>query len=474
MVRRFDPESSGGLTAHRDYDFDRQANDMRRLHAAVDHFDTAVTQGMIAMKQVASAFEAVGQAFTELTLSNQSLITGDAEELNPYPTEADVQYMAQTCGGGGEEQRASGNAVNLAPGAAVAAAAAATMDCAASVATTRMPEEANSQVRRLAKMFAEEVRRINEGPPFQAYNAGVHRDVVTRLRPVSEHLKYVDEYRHRRTEALIRYNKYKAEVEKVEKQYSKKGKPFCNSKTHKKSCEKRDEAWKEYQKQREKFNETFSMLMEVSDHAAAQIIHRYLALNHEYLQQLVVSMDRILPAMEEVYPLNSEYSTIQNSLLVEAVSNAKTPFVDHSKQRAGIPAAMAGEEGVAIDDAVGDREADQSSCSGVSSEAAKGLSLSRLPHDDDVPAHESAAMPTEMEKKEEEAVEKSPPTPAESTVTTATTTSATPAEPTPSMDPVQEVGAVSEDHGHMLTQPQRLVTHETVEEEPQVPGAVPA
>ncbi|CAC9451719.1 hypothetical protein conserved [Leishmania donovani] len=310
LTKHFDSENTN-MTAYRDYDFERRVNDMRRLQHAVDHFDHAVRQGMMAMKEIASAYEAVGQAFTELTLTNNNPVPGpgEAEEPNPYPTEADVQYMSQPNAG------------------------AATADYAASVASTRMPDEANSQVRRLAKTFAEEARRINEGAPYQSYNAGIHRDVHNRLLPVLEHLKSINEYRHKRIEALERYNKYKAEVEKVEKHYTKKGKPFCDSKDHKKYTEKRDEAWKEYIKRRDKFNKTFGMLMEVNDHAAAQIIHRYLVLNHEYLQQLVASMDRVLPAMAEVYPLNNEYNSLQNTLILEAVANAKMPFADHSKTR---------------------------------------------------------------------------------------------------------------------------------------------
>ncbi|CBZ24116.1 hypothetical protein, unknown function [Leishmania mexicana MHOM/GT/2001/U1103] len=308
FTKRFDSENTN-MTAYRDYNFERCVNDMRRLQSAINHFDHAVRQGMIAMKEIASAYEAVGQAFTELTLTNNNLVSGpgEDEDPNPYPTEADVQYMSQPNAG------------------------AAAVDYAASVASTRMPDEANSRVRRLAKTFAEEARRINEGPPFQSYNAGIHRDVHNRLLPVLEHLKSINEYRHKRTEALERYNKCKAEVEKVEKHYTKKGKPFCDSKDHKKYTEKRDEAWEEYVKRREKFNKTFSMLMEVNDHAAAQIIHRYLVLNHEYLQQFVASMDRVLPEMAEVYPLNNEYNSIQNTLILEAVANAKMPFGDHSK-----------------------------------------------------------------------------------------------------------------------------------------------
>ena len=358
MSRRFDADSSN-LTAYRDYEFERRANDMRRLQHAVDHFDQAVTQGMVAMKEIASAYEAVGQAFTELTLNNNNPVPGPdgAEEPNPYPTEADVQYMAQHPTGAPEY--------------------------AGSVTSTRMPDEANSQVRRLAKIFAEEVRRINEGQPFQTYNAGIHRDVITRLRPVTEHLKGVEGYRRDRTEALNKYNRYKAEVEKVEKLYTKKGKPFCDSKTHKKYVEKRDEAWKKYLKRRDKFNDTFSLLMEVNDHAAAQIIHRYLALNHEYLQQLVGSMDRVLPAMAEVYPLNSEYNSIQNSLLVEAVANAKTPFADHAKvmqeKKAVAQVAEPVPNGVGEGDEDEEDELQESSLTVLSSDGAKNAtSISRL------------------------------------------------------------------------------------------------
>ncbi|GET86199.1 hypothetical protein, unknown function [Leishmania tarentolae] len=307
FTKHFDAENVN-MTAYRDYDFERRVNDMRRLQSAISHFDHAVTQGMVAMKEIASAYEAVGQAFTELTLTNNNPVPGPGEddELNPYPTEADVQYMSQS-------------------------AAALAADYAGSITSTRMPDEANSQVRRLAKTFAEEARRINEGPPFQSYNAGIHRDVTNLLLPVLEYLKSIGEDRHKHAEALERYNRYKAEVEKIEKQHTKKGKPFCDSKDHRKYTKKRDEAWKEYIKQRDKFNNTFGMLMEVNDHAAAQIIHRYLVLNHDYLQQLVASMDRVLPAMEEVYPLNSEYNSLQNTLILEAVASSRTPFADHSK-----------------------------------------------------------------------------------------------------------------------------------------------
>ncbi|KPA74685.1 hypothetical protein ABB37_09011 [Leptomonas pyrrhocoris] len=419
MSRRFDPEGAT-LTAYRDYDFERRANDVRRLQLAVEHFDHAVTQGMVAMKEIASAYEAVGQAFTELTLTNNNPVPGPdgAEEPNPYPTEADVQFMAQQ-----QQQQQQQNSTS-AP------------EYAGSVASTRMPDEANSQVRRLAKIFAEEARHINEGQPFQTYNAGIHRDVITRLRPVTEHLKGVDGYRRERTEALAKYNRYKADVEKVEKQYTKKGKPFCDSKSHKKFAEKRDKAWQEYIKRRDKFNDTFSMLMEVNDHAAAQIIHRYLVLNHEYLQQLVGSMDRVLPAMAEVYPLNSEYNSIQNSLLLEAVANAKAPFADHAKelQEKNAAAAAAAQNGAAGSprSAVSEKDDDMpdSSLTPLSSDGAKNTaSTSRL---EEPGGYETRVEPTTV-------LESAEP----------------PHEPE---DDVHNAGETEEDHGHIETQPQRLQT----------------
>jgi hypothetical protein len=423
MSKRFDPDNNN-MTAYRDYEYERRANDMRRLQHAVDHFDHAVTQGMVAMKEIASAYEAVGQAFTELTLTNNNPVPGPdgAEEPNPYPTEADVQYMAQH--------------------------SASAPEYAGSVTSTRMPDEANSQVRRLAKIFAEEARRINEGQPFQSYNAGIHRDVITRLRPVTEHLKGMEGYRRDRTEALNKYNRYKAEVEKVEKQYSKKGKPFCDSKTHKKFTEKRDEAWKEYVKRRDKFNDTFSLLMEVNDHAAAQIIHRYLALNHEYLQQLVGSMDRVLPAMAEVYPLNSEYNSIQNALLVEAVANSKTPFANHAKamQEKKVAEATAGDAASHNGDEDGD-EMPESSLTALSSEEAKHTaSTSRL--------EEPGGYETRMEP------------------STVLESAEPPHEPE---DDVHHVGETEEDHGHIITQPRRLQTQgegSPMDHEARPPGTV--
>lgn len=436
LTRRFDPENVN-MTAYRDYEFERRVNDMRRLQSAVDHFDHAVTQGMVAMKEIASAYEAVGQAFTELTLNNNNPVPGpgDADEPNPYPTEADVQYMTQQ--GSARSARSASEAQpqsqqqpqrrNGAPN-----------DYAGSVASTRMPDETNSQVRRLAKIFAEEVRRINEGPPFQSYNAGIHRDVITRLLPVSEHLKSIVEHRNKRTEALNQYNRYKAEVEKVEKQYTKKGKPFCDSKSHKKYTQKRDEAWKEYLKRRDKFNSTFSMLMEVNDHAAAQIIHRYLALNHEYLQQLVSSMERVLPAMAEVYPLNNEYNSVQNTLILEAVASAKTPFADHSKLQHDRAQPGVGGNGEADEDADenGDEEDDEheTSLTPMSSDGAKNMaSNSRLmepagyeTHVEPAAVIESAEPPRDPEDED--------------------------------ADDVHHAGRTEEDHGHILTQPQRLQT----------------
>lgn len=353
VSKRLDQDNVN-MTAYRDYDFDRRTTDMRRLAHALSHFDHAITTGMVAMKDIASSFEAIGQAFTELTLGTVN--TYDAgtagSEPNPYPTADEdlsaynntsaVHYDANnTSGGGGgtdgsSPMRArSDDNVNNASGA----------NYAASAASTRLTDETNGQVRRLARLFAEETRRMNSGQPFQSYNAGMHRDVVTRLRPVSEHLNAVEEYRQKRTEALDKYNKLKAEVEKIEKQCTKKGKPFCDSKSHKKVAEKRDLAWSEYSRHREKFNESFALLMEVNDHAAAQIIHRYLALNDEYLRQLVQSIRRILPAMAEAYPLNQEYTSAQNQMILEAVASARTPFAKHyADQPPTAAAAAAGEE----------------------------------------------------------------------------------------------------------------------------------
>ncbi|KAK7199334.1 hypothetical protein NESM_000906100 [Novymonas esmeraldas] len=436
LTKRFDPENAN-LTAYRDYEFERRVQDMRRLQSAVDHFDHAVTQGMVAMKEIASAYEAVGQAFTELTLTNNNPVPGSGEvgEPSPYPSEADVQYMTRQAAEGGRNTPESRRSVGTA------------QDYAGSIADTRMPDEANSQVRRLAKVFAEEVRRINEGPPFQSYNAGIHRDVITRLRPVSEHLKSISEHRQRRTEALERYNKYKADVEKVEKQYTKKGKPFCDSKSHKKFTEKRDEAWKEYLKRRDKFNSTFSMLMEVNDHAAAQIIHRYLALNHEYLRQLVSSMERVLPAMEEVYPLNNEYSSIQNTMILDAVASAKSPFADHSKIQHG--RAEPGMGRAAHEDGDGAREEEEEEEEGEVHEYDDGQPGSLTPMSSDGARNlasnsrllEPAGYETHM-------------------APAAAMESAEPPRDPDDGDDVHHAGETTEDHGHMLTQPQRLQTRD--------------
>ncbi|KAG5510817.1 hypothetical protein JKF63_07889 [Porcisia hertigi] len=375
FAKRFDSDSAN-MTAHRDYEFERRVNDMRRLQCAVDHFDRAVMQGMVAMKEIASAYEAVGQAFTELTLANNNPVPGPeaTEEPSPYPTEADVQFMSQQ---------------------AAATAGAAMADYTGSVTSTRMPDEANSQVRRLAKTFAEEARRINEGQPFQSYNAGIHRDVITRLLPVSDYLKTICEYRHKCTEALGRYNKSKAEVEKVERRYTKKGKPFCDSKTHKRCTQKRDEAWKEYVKRRDKFNNIFGMLMEVNDHAAAQIIHRYLTLNHEYLQQLVASMDRVLPAIAEVYPLNNEYNSLQNTLILEAVANAKDPFTDHSKGHSQEPVLGEGynNEGPSEGEEVLDDSVDGQQTSNSTTSSTSCNNAAREPHQDVLNNSKTPVMP---------------------------------------------------------------------------------
>lgn len=43
------------MNAYRDYDFDRRIHDIHRLGKAIEHFDNAVTQGMIAMKGITSA-----------------------------------------------------------------------------------------------------------------------------------------------------------------------------------------------------------------------------------------------------------------------------------------------------------------------------------------------------------------------------------------------------------------------------------
>lgn len=186
--------------------------------------------------------------------------------------------------------------------------------------TTQLHEETNRKVRELARIFAEEARRVNEGSPFQAFNTGIHRDVLTRLRPVTEQLASVQKRRRELTEALTQYNQLKAVVEKVERDCARKGKAFVESKRHRKACEKRKVAMEQYQVLRGKFNETYEWLMEMNDHAAAQIIHRYLFLNHEYLVQLNRSITRILPAIQEVYPLNYDYSSIQNSFIVDAIA----------------------------------------------------------------------------------------------------------------------------------------------------------
>lgn len=440
LSKRMEADNSN-MTAYRDYDSTRRANDIRRLQRAISHFDDAVTQGMVAMKEIASAFEAVGQSFTELTLGSSSVYAPSAE-VNPMPTEADMQQLetfdedagqphphstttpgrAQADGGNPNQSRRSG-------------------DYAASVATTRLTDETNSQVRRLARLFAEEARRMNEGAPFQAFNTGMHRDVVTRLRPVSEHLKSVNESNRSQDEALGRYNRYKAEVEKIERQYAKRGKPFCNSKSHKKYSDKRDEAWKEYLKKREKFNGTYAMLMEVNDHAAAQTIHRYLVLNNEYLRQMVESINRILPAMEEVYPLNSEYNSIQNQLIVEAVAAARPVEKHRKKSQEGSGAEdEEGEEGLAPGQSPLPPEA--LSHSSIPSNSMTDSAEHLAPHAEDA-SHSRLEEPAEDDAR-----------PAEQPADQVVEAADPPHEP--EGDAVQQADNTKEDRGHVLTQPTRL------------------
>lgn len=285
-----------GAGSSRDYDHDRRVQDLERLNGAVSHFETAVRNGMIAMKEIASAYEHVGRSFEELTLRNTYRQQAEGEE-----------------GQGGEGDAEGAPAED----------------------TTELSEETNKKVRALARLFATESRKMNEGQPFQTFNAGIHRDVITRLLPVKEHLKAVSACEKQRSQALAKYNKYKAQTTKIEKKYSKKGKPFCDSKSHKKFSEKRDAAWADFEVKRARFNKTFAMLMEVNDHASAQIIHHYLALNHEYLRQLEEGIDTVLPGMSAVYPLNNEYNSIQNSMIVEAVATAKDPFQNHDPRLNG-------------------------------------------------------------------------------------------------------------------------------------------
>ncbi|EPY24152.1 hypothetical protein STCU_07318, partial [Strigomonas culicis] len=273
-------------TAFRDYDDERKSRDVERLHSAMQHFSEAVTNGMIAMKEVASAFEAVGQSFTEMTIGGL-----------PAPSAGVL-----------------GNSVNLGEGEGLEEADDAghlAVNYAVSTTSTKLPDETTSQVRRLARLFAEEARKMNEGSPFQSFNAGVHRDVIKRVLPVTEHLKGIDAVERDCAQHLQRYNKLKTEVEQIERRYARKGKSFVDSKSHKKCSAKRDAAWQAYRAKKDKFTEAFDLLTEVNDHTAAQVIHRYLSLNNEYLRQMTESISKILPAMEEAYPLNSEYSTIQ-------------------------------------------------------------------------------------------------------------------------------------------------------------------
>lgn len=52
---KFSESDRHAMNAYRDYDFDRRIHDINRLGKAIEHFDNAVTQGMIAMKGIASA-----------------------------------------------------------------------------------------------------------------------------------------------------------------------------------------------------------------------------------------------------------------------------------------------------------------------------------------------------------------------------------------------------------------------------------
>ncbi|KEG08285.1 hypothetical protein DQ04_07531040 [Trypanosoma grayi] len=300
---------------YRDFDYERRFADVQRLEKAVHHFDQAVGRGMVAMKEIASAFEAVGAVLAEMTSANAA---ATQHMVSTVPT-------ATTTGAGldGTGQLSPSDA-----GASLTAMAAwesASMAGASVAPTAFVDDETAAQVHQLTVFFAGEARRLNEGQPFLLYNTGVHRDVVNRLLPVVEHLRAIDVVAKKRDEALARYQKHKALVEKKELQYAKKGKAFVDHAGYRKSAEKRDESWRAYVAVRAKFYEAYRLLMEVHGHTTAHIVHRYLTLNGDYLRELLCAVERVLPAMENIYPTNGEFGSLAPSILTAVSGPCRGP-----------------------------------------------------------------------------------------------------------------------------------------------------
>ncbi|KAH9584304.1 hypothetical protein LSM04_008756 [Trypanosoma melophagium] len=308
--------------AYRDFDYERRFSDVKRLEKAVEHFNQAVMRGMVAMKEIASAFEAVGGVLSEMTSANSAATyhippteenpgvgvgKGDVTSFSPFTATAP-----------------NDNTSNITTTSVVAtntAATSAPWESASMVGSTNLSpigqvnDDTAAQMHRLTVLFASEARRLNEGQPFLLYNTGVHRDVVNRLLPVVEHLKAVDVIAKKCDEALSKYQKCKTIVEKKERQYAKKGKPFVDQGSYRKYVEKRDGSWKTYVEVRSKFYNSYRLLMEVHGNAVAHIIHRYLNLNGGYLRELLFALERVLPAMESIYPTNAEFGSQAQSIL---------------------------------------------------------------------------------------------------------------------------------------------------------------
>ncbi|RNE95826.1 uncharacterized protein Tco025E_09906 [Trypanosoma conorhini] len=292
--------------AYRDFDYERRFGDVKRLEKAVTHFSQAVGRGMIAMKEIASSFEAVGGVLAEMTSAN-SVATQymESKVLSPENRSSST-----------EQHAFAATPSTTSPAAACLPGWDSVSMLGASVAPgSHIDDDAAAQMHRLTVLFAEEARRLNEGQPFLLYNTGVHRDVVNRLLPIVEHLKAADAVAKKRDEALAKYQKYKSLVEKREQHYAKKGKAFVDHDGYKKAAEKRDEAWKAYAAARGKFYDAYRLLMEVHGHAVAHIVHRYLTLNGGYLRELLSAIESVLPTMEQIYPTNIEFGSQAPSIL---------------------------------------------------------------------------------------------------------------------------------------------------------------
>ncbi|CAD2222374.1 hypothetical protein AGDE_14837 [Angomonas deanei] len=186
-----------------------------------------------------------------------------------------------------------------------------------------VPAAQESFLLELANNFRSHIREVHEGNPFQAYNTAIAKDVLDGFRPVKERIDV--------TLASIR------SVEQMARSVAK----------SKNNPQKRREASPD--SAASESDSAFEKLVQINNHTTAQNLHRYLYLNHTYIQELLCRLtglsEKFSFVLSGAYQLMCEESHARGAVVVEESAARASQWSAHiSAVLRGPQVQMANEE----------------------------------------------------------------------------------------------------------------------------------